>query len=211
MTAVSAGEDSLSSKRSWNLTAELSPICLSAGGAESALGPIKAAPWRPPFHGGAFLVAAMGSVLRSGATSRPYSPLARTPDGAAACRRCQRCSEGMVHRPATGARLRICWSDRPLRTRGRSPAAFVACRHWCQRNSANKKRRRVGVGSRRGRPRVDIAWLICGDLRGLLRTVQRQAGAVHASTRVRSVYFATGKVLRSRRTKSGAGSGLPES
>jgi hypothetical protein len=30
-------------KRSWNLKAELSPICLNAGGAESALGPIKAA------------------------------------------------------------------------------------------------------------------------------------------------------------------------
>jgi hypothetical protein len=81
MTAVSAEENSLSSKRSWNLTAELSPTCLSAGGAESALGPIKAAPWRLPFHGRAFLVAAMGSVLRSGATSRPYSPSGSNPFG----------------------------------------------------------------------------------------------------------------------------------
>jgi hypothetical protein len=43
MTAASAEESSLSSKRSWNLKAELSPICLNAGGAESALGGIKAA------------------------------------------------------------------------------------------------------------------------------------------------------------------------
>jgi hypothetical protein len=39
MTAVSAAESSLSSKRSWNLKAELSSIYLNAGGAESALGP----------------------------------------------------------------------------------------------------------------------------------------------------------------------------
>ncbi len=38
MTAVSAEENSLSSKRSWNLKAELSSICLNAGGAESAFG-----------------------------------------------------------------------------------------------------------------------------------------------------------------------------
>jgi hypothetical protein len=44
MTAVSAEENSRSSKRSWNLKAELSPICLSAGGAGSTPGPIKAAP-----------------------------------------------------------------------------------------------------------------------------------------------------------------------
>src|SRR4029453_16568733 len=31
MTAASAEENSLSSKRSWNLKAELSPICLNAG------------------------------------------------------------------------------------------------------------------------------------------------------------------------------------
>src|SRR5690242_1433151 len=43
MTAGSAEESSLSSKRSWNLKAALSLICLNADGAESALGPIKAA------------------------------------------------------------------------------------------------------------------------------------------------------------------------
>jgi hypothetical protein len=43
MTADSAEESSLSSKRSWNLKAALSPICLNAGGAEGALGPIEAA------------------------------------------------------------------------------------------------------------------------------------------------------------------------
>ena len=41
MTAVSAEESSLSSKRSWNLEAALSSICLNAGGAESAPGPTK--------------------------------------------------------------------------------------------------------------------------------------------------------------------------
>ena len=43
MTAASAEQSSLSSKRSWNLKAELSSICLNAGGAESAPGSIKAA------------------------------------------------------------------------------------------------------------------------------------------------------------------------
>jgi hypothetical protein len=43
MTAVSAEENSLSSKRSWNLKAELSSICLNAGGAETAPGSIEAA------------------------------------------------------------------------------------------------------------------------------------------------------------------------
>jgi hypothetical protein len=43
MTADSAEESSRSSERSWNLKAELSPICLNAGGAESALGSIKTA------------------------------------------------------------------------------------------------------------------------------------------------------------------------
>jgi hypothetical protein len=42
MTAVFAEESSLSSERSWDLKAELLSICLNAGGAESALGPIKA-------------------------------------------------------------------------------------------------------------------------------------------------------------------------
>jgi hypothetical protein len=48
MTADSAEENSLSSKRSWNLKAELLSICLNAGGAETALGSIKAAQWRRP-------------------------------------------------------------------------------------------------------------------------------------------------------------------
>jgi hypothetical protein len=38
MTAVSAEEGSLSSKRSWNLKAEMSFIYLNAGSAESAFG-----------------------------------------------------------------------------------------------------------------------------------------------------------------------------
>ena len=38
MTAVSAEEGSLSSKRSWNLKAETSFIYLNAGSAESAFG-----------------------------------------------------------------------------------------------------------------------------------------------------------------------------
>ena len=38
-TAASAQEDSLFSKRSWNLKAELSFICLNASSAESAFGP----------------------------------------------------------------------------------------------------------------------------------------------------------------------------
>jgi hypothetical protein len=42
MTAVSAEEGSLSSKRSWNLKAESSFIYLNAGSAESAFGPTKA-------------------------------------------------------------------------------------------------------------------------------------------------------------------------
>ena len=50
MTAVSAEENSLSSKRSWNLKAELSSICLNAGGAETALGSIKAASVGGLFH-----------------------------------------------------------------------------------------------------------------------------------------------------------------
>src|ERR1700736_84597 len=42
MTAASAQEGSLSSKRSWNLKAELSFICLNASSAESAFGPTRA-------------------------------------------------------------------------------------------------------------------------------------------------------------------------
>jgi hypothetical protein len=51
MTAVSAEENSLSSKRSWNLKAELSPICLNAGSAETALGAT-----RPPQLAASFIL-----------------------------------------------------------------------------------------------------------------------------------------------------------
>ena len=43
VTAVSAAQNSRSSKRWWNLKAELSPTCLNARGAASAPGPIEAA------------------------------------------------------------------------------------------------------------------------------------------------------------------------
>src|SRR5882757_10193111 len=74
MTAVSAEENSLSSKRSWKLKAELSSICLNAGGAETALGSIKADQLAAPrsqnipsprrFHGAVFCFGGLALVVQ---------------------------------------------------------------------------------------------------------------------------------------------------
>jgi hypothetical protein len=60
MTAVSAEESSLSSRRSWNLKAEMSFIFLNACGAEIALGPTNARAY-------------MGIGWPINATNRPFS------------------------------------------------------------------------------------------------------------------------------------------